>query len=87
MLQPTVLRLRLRTFRLHRSLLTGNDIPIAEHSADEVAGYGKLLWAPQGTRIANPIFDVTPAELVTALFTEAGVVQAEQAAIAGLFAG
>jgi len=72
---------------IDRSLSTGNNIPIEERSTDEVAGYGKLRWAPQGTRIANPVFDVTPAELVTALITEAGVVRPEQAAIAGLFAG
>jgi len=53
----------------------GPAIPIEERSIDEVAGYGSLRWAPQGIRIANPVFDVTPAELVTALVTERGVLE------------
>jgi len=51
----------------------GSAIPIEERDAGEVAGYGSLRWAPAGIRIANPVFDVTPAELVTALVTERGV--------------
>ncbi len=72
---------------IDRALPSGNPIPIEERSADEVAGYGTMRWAPQGTRIANPVFDVTPAELVTGLITEAGVARPEQSAIAELFAG
>lgn len=53
----------------------GTAIPIEERSADEVAGYRDLRWAPQGIGIANPVFDVTPAELVTALITEKGVLR------------
>ena len=51
----------------------GSAIPIEERDGGEVAGYGSLRWAPAGVRIANPVFDVTPAELVTALVTEQGV--------------
>jgi len=54
---------------------SGADIPIEERSASEVAGYRDLRWAPKDTRIANPVFDVTPAELVSALVTEKGVVR------------
>ncbi len=54
---------------------SGSNIPIEERSPDEIAGYRELRWAPQDTRIANPVFDVTPAALVTALITERGVVQ------------
>ncbi len=53
---------------------TGAAIPIEERSADEVRGYGELQWAPSETAVRNPAFDVTPAELVTALITEVGVV-------------
>ena len=53
----------------------GGAIPIEERSAAEIAGYGTLRWAPEGIRIANPVFDVTPAELVTALVTERGVLK------------
>ena len=37
-------------------------------------------WAPAGTTAVNPVFDVTPAELVTALITERGVVTAPDTA-------
>lgn len=55
---------------------TGADIPIEERSAEEVKGYRDTKWAAQGVHIRNPAFDVTPAELVTALITEKGVVDA-----------
>jgi methylthioribose-1-phosphate isomerase len=41
-----------------------------------VKGYGATRWAPADVDVANPVFDVTPAELVTALITEKGVVPA-----------
>jgi len=53
----------------------GAAIPIEERSVDEVAGYRDLRWAPQGISMANPVFDVTPAELVSALITEKGIVR------------
>jgi methylthioribose-1-phosphate isomerase len=58
---------------------SGADIPIEERSADEIRGYGGLRWAPQDVAARNPVFDVTPAELVTALITEKGVVRAPDA--------
>ena len=57
----------------------GKDIPIEERSENEVTGYGEVRWAPAGVRVRNPVFDVTPAELVTALITERGVVHAPDA--------
>jgi methylthioribose-1-phosphate isomerase len=39
-----------------------------------------LRWAPAGVKVRNPVFDVTPAELVTALITERGVVHSPDAA-------
>lgn len=56
------------------SVATGADIPIEERDENEVRGFRGCLWAPEGVRIRNPSFDVTPAELVTALITEKGVV-------------
>jgi methylthioribose-1-phosphate isomerase len=56
------------------SIASGADIPIEERSADEVKGYRDVHWAAEGIRICNPAFDVTPAELVSALITEKGVV-------------
>lgn len=55
---------------------SGADIPIEERSAEEVKGYRDTKWAAQGVHIRNPAFDVTPAELITALITEKGVVEA-----------
>jgi methylthioribose-1-phosphate isomerase len=58
------------------AISSGKDIPIEERSADEVKGFRDLRWAAQGVAIRNPAFDVTPAELVTGLITEKGVVYA-----------
>jgi methylthioribose-1-phosphate isomerase len=64
---------------------TGSDIPIEERLADEVLGYGDKRWAPEGAAAANPVFDVTPAELVSALITERGVLtRPDEAGIASL---
>ncbi len=56
------------------SLADGSGIPIEERDAAEVRGFRDCLWAPEGVNVRNPSFDVTPAELVTALVTEKGVV-------------
>ena len=64
----------------------GRAIPIEERSASEVTGYAGVRWAPEGVTVANPAFDITPAKLVGALFTEKGVVrQPDAAKIRGLF--
>ena len=56
------------------SIASGVDIPIEERHADEVKGFRDFHWAAQGVQIRNPSFDITPAELVTALITEKGVI-------------
>ena len=56
------------------SIASGAEIPIEERSADEVKGFRDYHWAAEGVKIRNPAFDVTPAELVTGLITERGVV-------------
>jgi methylthioribose-1-phosphate isomerase len=55
------------------SLADGDAIPIEERAAGEVTGYGGDRWAPEGVRVANPAFDVTPARYITAIVTEAGI--------------
>jgi methylthioribose-1-phosphate isomerase len=67
------------------SIASGADIPIEERSVEEVKGFRDYHWAAQGVKIRNPAFDVTPAELVTGLITEKGVVQADRASIVRLF--
>jgi methylthioribose-1-phosphate isomerase len=52
---------------------TGDEIVVEERGADEVVAFGGTAVAPAGTPVINPAFDVTPAELVTALVTERGV--------------
>jgi methylthioribose-1-phosphate isomerase len=61
---------------LDRSIPDGSHIPIEERDPGEVTGYGDMTWAPPGVQVHNPAFDVTPAELVTGLITEGGVVLA-----------
>jgi methylthioribose-1-phosphate isomerase len=50
----------------------GGSIPIEERSPTEVLGE----WAPAGATARNLAFDVTPAELVTAIVCERGVLRA-----------
>jgi methylthioribose-1-phosphate isomerase len=52
----------------------GDAIPIERRSEREVLCFGDLPLAPEGVRADNPAFDVTPARLVRALFTERGEV-------------
>lgn len=71
---------------IDRELADGTAIPIEERAADEVTGFRECQWAAKGVMVRNPAFDVTPAELVTALITEKGVVMKPgREAIARLF--
>jgi len=66
----------------------GSAIPIEERSASEVTGYAGMRWAPEGVNVANPAFDITPAELVSGLFTEKGAVtRPDRRKIRALFPG
>ncbi|MBP6008735.1 MAG: S-methyl-5-thioribose-1-phosphate isomerase [Rhodoferax sp.] len=68
------------------SIPNGAAIAIEERAPEEVMGFREYHWAAQGVQVRNPAFDVTPAELVTALITERGVVHQPNAErIAGLF--
>jgi Predicted translation initiation factor 2B subunit, eIF-2B alpha/beta/delta family len=68
------------------SLENGDSIPIEERASSEVTGYGELQWAAAGVTVRNPSFDVTPAELVSGLITEKGVVlEPDRKKIAELF--
>ena len=55
---------------------TGEGIPIEERPAVEVTHHGGKQLTPNGVRICNPAFDVTPAKYVTAIITERGVLRA-----------
>jgi methylthioribose-1-phosphate isomerase len=55
---------------------TGADIPIEVRAADEVRLVGTRTVVPAGVPVRNPVFDVTPARLVTAIVTDRGVFRA-----------
>jgi len=57
----------------------GAAIPIEDRSAAEVTEIRGVHIAPAGTEVRNPAFDVTPAELITAIVTEEGVLRAPYA--------
>ena len=52
---------------------TGADIPIEERSGREVTHVGSTRTAPEGARVWNPAFDVTPHRLVAGIVTEHGI--------------
>jgi methylthioribose-1-phosphate isomerase len=58
---------------LDLSIEHGADIPIEERSSDEVTQFAGVRIAPEGAEAYHPAFDVTPAELVTAIITEKGI--------------
>ncbi|MHB8780544.1 MAG: S-methyl-5-thioribose-1-phosphate isomerase, partial [Candidatus Geothermincolia bacterium] len=57
------------------SIPDGAAIPIEERDASEVRCCGGIATAPEGVDVRNPAFDVTPAELIRGIITEAGVVK------------
>jgi methylthioribose-1-phosphate isomerase len=55
---------------------SGREIVIEQRSRDEVCPPRGTPTAPGGIPVYNPAFDVTPAELVTAIITDRGVQRA-----------
>jgi methylthioribose-1-phosphate isomerase len=54
----------------------GSGIPIEQRASREVTHLAGKQIAPDGVEVENPAFDVTPANYVTAIITERGVVRA-----------
>jgi methylthioribose-1-phosphate isomerase len=54
---------------------SGDEIHIEERSADEVLTFGGVQASPNGALVWNPAFDVTPADLITAIVTERRVIR------------
>ncbi len=54
----------------------GSKIPIEQRSPREVTHVGERQVAPDGVKVENPAFDVTPAKYVAAIITERGVARA-----------
>jgi methylthioribose-1-phosphate isomerase len=66
----------------------GRHIPIEERDSREVTHNGPARTAPEGIRVRNPAFDVTPARLVSAIITERGVARGDyRTALAKLLSG
>jgi methylthioribose-1-phosphate isomerase len=55
---------------------SGSLIPIEERAAREVTHLNGIQVTPDGVRIENPAFDVTPARYITAIVTERGILRA-----------
>jgi methylthioribose-1-phosphate isomerase len=57
------------------SIKTGAEIPIEQRDPKEITqGLGKIV-APDGIRVYNPAFDVTPADLIAGIITEKGIIR------------
>jgi S-methyl-5-thioribose-1-phosphate isomerase len=89
---PFYIAAPLSTFDL--STKTGKSIPIEERTADEVIFQtGKLKngqiaeihVSNPGSGAFNPAFDVTPAELITGIITEKGIIKANVESIKRVF--
>ena len=61
---------------LDLTLVSGDEIPIEERASKEVTELQGVAIAPEGIRVANPAFDVTPNRYVTGIITERGVARA-----------
>ncbi len=62
------------TTTIDLSIAKGEDIPIEERSDREITHIGETQITPDGIKVANPAFDITPAKYITAIITDAGVV-------------
>ncbi|HEX6542350.1 MAG TPA: S-methyl-5-thioribose-1-phosphate isomerase [Ktedonobacterales bacterium] len=58
---------------IDRAMPAGDGIPIEERLPAEVTHVRGVALAPEGVRVANPAFDVTPARYIAAIITEAGI--------------
>ncbi len=62
---------------LDLSLSDGSQIPIEERPASEVTHIKGVPIAPEGIKVRNPAFDVTPASYISAIITENGIVSGD----------
>ena len=72
---------------IDRSTPDGKHIPIEERPASEVTTIGSTRVTPEGVPVFNFAFDVTPADLITGIITDKGLLTAPyDAAIRDVFA-
>jgi methylthioribose-1-phosphate isomerase len=63
------------TSTIDLSLSSGDKIPIEERSPEEVTHIQGIPIAPEGIDVANPAFDITPNQYITAIITEKGIIR------------
>jgi methylthioribose-1-phosphate isomerase len=64
----------------------GNEIPIEERNPEEVTELNGVRVAPEGVKVFNPAFDITPSELIAGIITEKGILSGNyKEAISTLF--
>ena len=56
------------------AIKSGKQIPIEERNGGEVTHFAGVSTAPKGVKVYNPAFDVTPADLITGIVTEYGII-------------
>jgi methylthioribose-1-phosphate isomerase len=65
-------------------MASGDEIPIEERAPGEVTNInGQAQVAPEGAKVLNMAFDVTPARYVTAIITEKGAFRPADLALLG----
>jgi methylthioribose-1-phosphate isomerase len=57
------------------SLSSGEYIPVEQRKPEEVTSVQGVEIAPPGVPVANPAFDITPHQYVTAIITERGIIR------------
>jgi len=57
------------------SLASGDEIPVEQRNPEEVTHIQGVLIAPEGTEAANPAFDITPHNYISAIITERGIIK------------
>jgi methylthioribose-1-phosphate isomerase len=62
------------TTTIDLSIDSGKNIPIEERSEREITFIGETHITPDGVKVANPAFDITPAKYITAIITNGGAV-------------
>jgi methylthioribose-1-phosphate isomerase len=63
------------TSTLDLSLSSGEHIPVEQRKPEEVTSVQGVEIAPPGVSVANPAFDITPHQYVTAIITERGIIR------------
>jgi len=54
---------------------SGEEIKIEERDAREITHIGNIRVAPEGIKVFNPAFDVTPHQNITGIITEKGILR------------